>query len=107
MAIIMGVIALLLSSSVYARSGWTDYAQVVELVPTSRHYYKCRLSAKESPSSCRDKSWFYQNYGTLGSDKMYDALMESIKSGLRVRVYLTGICNVHVHSEISSVSLVR
>ena len=104
---ITGAIALLLSSAVDARSGWTDYAQVVELVPTSRHYYKFRLSLKSIPGSCRDKSWFYQNYGTLGSDKMYDTLMESIKSGLRVRVYLTGICNVHGHSEISSVSLVR
>ncbi len=105
--ILLGAIALMLTSTVDARSGWTEYVQVIELVPTSRHYYKFRLPVKDNPSSCRDKTWFYQNYGTTGSDKIYDALMESIKSGLRIRVYVTGICNVHGHSEISSISLVR
>lgn len=76
------------------------------MVPTDRHYFELRLPVKENPSGCRKKSWFYKNYGSLGSDKMFDTLLEGIKSGLRLRVYVTGVCNINGYSEISSVSVI-
>jgi hypothetical protein len=99
--------ALLFSHFAQASAGWTDFVTVEELVPTSRHYYEVKLPVKENPSGCKNKTWFYQNYDSRGSDKMYDTLLEGIKSGYRLRVYVTGICNIHDYSEFSSVSVIR
>lgn len=102
----VGAGALLFCAAVQAGSGWTDYVNVAELVPTSRPYYVVRLMVHHNPSGCQDKTRFYQNYGTIGADKMFRTLLEAVKSGLKVRVYVTGICNFHGYSEISSVSIV-
>ncbi len=99
--------AMLFSQFAQASAGWTDFVTVEELVPTARHYYEVRLPVKENPSGCKNKTWFYQNYDSRGSDKMYDTLLEGIKSGYRLRVYVTGICNIHDYSEFSSVSVIR
>lgn len=104
-SIIIGLIALAYSLRAQAGAGWTDYATVAELVPTARHYYAVSLPVKENPSGCRRKIWFYQNYGTYGSETMFKTLLEAVKSGLRVRVYVTGICNLQGYSEISSVGV--
>jgi len=106
-SIVTGVSALLFTQFVQAAAGWTDIVTVEELVPTTRHYYEVKLAVKENPSGCKNKTWFYQNYGSRGSDKMFDTLLEGIKSGFRVRVYVTGICNINDYSEFSSVSLIR
>jgi hypothetical protein len=103
--IIIGVGSLFLSHIVLAESGWTDFVNTAELVPTSRHYYEVRLQVKENPSGCNEKSWFYQDYDSPGSDKMYKTLLEGIKSGIRLRVYVTGKCNLNGYSEISAVSI--
>ena len=94
------------SQYVYADSGWTDYVTVAELVPTARHYYELRLPVKENPSSCKNKTGFYQDYDAPGADKMFLTILEGIKSGLRIRVYVTGKCNLFDYSEISSVSVI-
>jgi hypothetical protein len=97
---------LLLSSLVQAGAGWTGYAKVAELIPTASHYYQFRLPVTENPSGCRNKVWFYQDYGLPGSDKMFQVILEVTKSGNRVRVYVTGNCNLDGYSEISSVSVI-
>jgi hypothetical protein len=90
-----------------ADSGWTDHATVTEVQPTGLHYYLVRLPVKNNPSGCKDKEWFFQDYGGSGSKEMYATLLESLKSGLRVRVYVTGRCNLDGYSEISSLSATR
>ena len=105
-SILIGACGLLLSSMLHASAGWTDYANVAELIPTSRHYYEFRLPVEDNPSGCREETWFYQNYDSTGSDQMFNVLLESIKSKIRLRVYVTGVCNIHGYSEISSVSVV-
>lgn len=90
---------------VHAGAGWTDYATVTEFVATSQQYYYFKLPVKENPSGCRDKVGFYQDYGTKGADSMFKTMLEGIKPGLRVRVYVTGNCNLDGYSEISSVSI--
>ncbi|MDH3759513.1 MAG: hypothetical protein OEU50_00940 [Gammaproteobacteria bacterium] len=104
--IIAATAAILFSQVAHSSAGWTDYANVAELVPTSRHYYKFRLPVRKNPSGCKDNNWFYQDYGSLGSDKMFNLLLEGIKSNLRLRVYVTGSCNIDGYSEISSVSII-
>lgn len=94
-----------IAGSVHAGAGWTDYATVTEFVATSQQYYYFKLPVKENPSGCKDKTGFYQDYGTKGSDSMFTSMLEGIKPGLRIRVYVTGNCNLDGYSEISSVSL--
>jgi len=106
-AMVIGVSGLLFSHFVQASAGWTDFVTVEELIPTSRHYYELKLSVKDNPSGCKNKTWFYQNYGSRGSDKMFDTLLEGMKSGFRLRVYVTGICNINDYSEFSSVNIIR
>lgn len=105
-SIIIGVVTILFSHLAHSGAGWTDYVTVAELIPTSRHYYKFKLPVKKNPSGCKEENWFYQNYNSLGSDKMFNALLEGIKSRLRLRVYVTGICNLDGHSEISSIGII-
>ncbi|MCL7489332.1 MAG: hypothetical protein M8357_14290 [Desulfobulbaceae bacterium] len=106
MHLLLGFCILALPSSVLAEAGWTDYAKIAELVPTSRHYYEVRLAVEKNPSGCRDKSWFYQDYRVKGSDKMFTTLLEGLQSGNRVRLYVTGKCNLDGYSEFSAVGII-
>lgn len=100
-------LALSLADTVWAAAGWTDAGAVDELIPMAKHYYVVRLSGLRSPSDCKNKEWFYQDYTTIASEKMFLALLEALRSGLRVKVYVTGLCNLDGYSEISSVSVMR
>lgn len=88
-------------------AGWTDYVEVAELVPTAKHYYELRLPVRKNPSGCREKNWFYQNYDAPGSDQMFEALLESLSRDIRLRVYVTGVCNLNGFAEFSAVSVIR
>ena len=90
-----------------AGAGWTDYVKVAELVPTAKHYYEMRLPVRDNPSGCREKNWFYQNYDAPGSTQMFEALLESLSTNIRLRVYVTGVCNLNGYAEFSAVSMVR
>jgi hypothetical protein len=94
-------------SSALASAGWTDFVRVAELVPTSKHYYEVRLPVANNPSGCREKSWFYQNYDAPGAEQMFEVLLESLTSDIRLRVYVTGVCNLGGYAEFSSVSVTR
>lgn len=99
--------ALLMSPAMlFAASGWTDYAPIAELTPTSHGRYLVQLRISENPSSCRNKNTFYQDYGLPGANNMYLALLEAVGSEKSVRVYTTGKCGLNGYSEISSVGIV-
>ncbi len=102
--LLVWVYLLVAASAVRADAGWTDYGRVIELVPTTRHYYEFQLAVKRNQSGCREDDWFYLDYDQTGSDKMFDLLLESVKNTLRLRVYVTGVCNLRGYSEISAVS---
>lgn len=97
----------LLSPPAQARAGWTDYVTVAEVVLTTRHYFEFRLPVERNPSGCREANWFYLDYGSPGAEQVFKVLLDGIESGLSVRVYVTGICNINGYSEISSISVVR
>jgi hypothetical protein len=103
-AILIGLSALLLPPGLRAAAGWTGYVTVAELIPTGRHYYEVQLEVSNNPSGCREKNWFYLNYDAPGADKMFELFIDSIKSKLRLKVYVTGICNINGYAEISAVS---
>ena len=98
---------VLFSVEVRAGAGWTDIVPVAELLPTARHYYEVRLAVRDNPSGCREKNWFYQNYQALGSRQMFDILLEGITSDIRLKVYVTGVCNLNGYSEFSAISVTR
>jgi hypothetical protein len=90
-----------------ASAGWTDFVRVAELVPTSKHYYEVRLPVGDNPSGCREKTWFYQNYDSPGAEQMFEVLLESLTRDIRLRVYVTGVCNISGYAEFSSISVTR
>jgi len=102
---LVGIYVLILSSTAQAEAGWTDEVTVIELIPTGRHYYELRVAEKNNPSGCREKDGFYINYDARGADQMFDLLVDSIKKELRLKVYVTGLCNLSGYAEISSVSV--
>ena len=104
-ALLIVILAQLVSPLARASADWTDYVKVIELIPTGRHYYEVQLDIEENPSGCREKDWFYLNYEARGANKIFDLFVDNIKSELRLRVYVTGVCNLKGYSEISAVSV--
>ena len=96
-----------LSPAARAGAGWTDFVRVAELVPTSKHYYEVRLPVGDNPSGCRERQWFYQNYDSPGAEQMFEVLLESLTADIRLRVYVTGVCNLSGYAEFSSISVTR
>ena len=101
----LGVL-LFMPMTAVAVSGWTDYVPVAELTPTIHGRFLAKLKVSENPSSCQNKEIFYKDNYSLGSEQMYFALLKSVESGKKVRVYVTGRCELNGYSEISSVSIV-
>jgi hypothetical protein len=101
------LILIALPTAATASAGWTDYVRVSELVPTAKHYYELRLPVRDNPSGCREKNWFYQNYDSPGAGQMFESLLESLSSEVRLRVYVTGVCNLNGYAEFSAISIVR
>ena len=92
-------------ATVQADAGWTDFGRIEELVPTSKHYFELRLDATGNHSGCKMPNGYYQNYVARGSQEMFAVLLEALKSGLAVRVYVTGVCNINGYAEISAVGV--
>lgn len=106
-SMMIAALAVIFANDAYASAGWTNYVQVAELVPTARHYYEVRLPVKDNPSGCREENWFYLNYDAPGSKQMFAVLLEAIQSDIRLRVYVSGICNLNGYAEITSINLTR
>lgn len=105
----LGVAALLVhaGADAHAEAGWTDYTSVLELTPTLHEKYVVRLDVTKNPSGCRDKQSFYQFYRISGADRMFDLFLEALAHDRKVRVFVTGRCDIDGYSEISSASMTR
>ena len=97
---------LCIQSTAFADSGWTEYSPVSELTPTNQGRFLVKLRVSKNPSQCTNNEIFYRDYGATGSEQMFRVLLEALASGKRVRVYVTGRCELNGYSEISSVSIV-
>lgn len=103
---ILCVVILSWAASVQAgSSGWTDYAEVLEIEPTIHQRYRVRIAVTDNESGCKEKQWFYQDYDLPGSREMFITLLEGLSRGIKVRVYVTGRCDINHYSEISSVGM--
>lgn len=96
---------LLPAATVAGTSGWTEYTSVAELTPSSDQSYTVRLDIAENPSGCKNKNTFYQDYSASGAEQMFSTLLEAMVNGKRVRVFVTGRCELNGYGEISSVSI--
>jgi hypothetical protein len=103
---IVGLLLLgLCHSGVWAGAGWTSYGRVQELQPTTAGRFLVRLDGVSNPSGCRNETWFYRDYAGVGVELMFHALLGAVTSNLAARVYVTGICDLHGYSEISSAAI--
>jgi hypothetical protein len=93
-------------ATAFAVAGWTSYASVVELNPASHERFQLELKVVDNPSGCKNKVIFYQDYNGTGSELMFSTLLEAVASNKRVRVFVTGNCELNGYSEISSVGIV-
>ena len=102
---IIGIITLLIPNFVNAGAGWTDSVNVGELITASGDYYVVKLPVTKNPSGCRNKTMFYQDYESPGSNKMFNTLLQAMESDISLRVQVTGGCNIDGYSEISAVGV--
>jgi hypothetical protein len=86
-------------------AGWSGYGQVVELQATTHGRFLVRLSLPKNPSGCRDKEWFYRDYGGAGPEYMYDTFLTALTTGKPVQVYVSGVCDLNGYAEITSVQI--
>lgn len=88
-----------------AASGWTDYAPVIELMPSSHQRYVVTLDTRKNPGDCKDKNNYYQDYDANGAQQMFSTLLQATATGNKVRVYVTGKCELNGYSEITSIGI--
>jgi hypothetical protein len=96
---------MLPAAAVAGTSGWTEYTSVAELTPSSDQSYTVRLTITENPSGCKNKNTFYQDYTASGAEQMFNTLLKALVNSKRVRVFVTGRCELNGYGEISSVSI--
>lgn len=102
----MAVCLALVSTEAWPVAGWTSYGQVSELNPTTAGRFLVKLEVASNPSGCRNKQWFYRDYTGTGADHMFRTLLGAVTAGKKVRVFVTGSCDLDGYSEISSASIV-
>ena len=95
-----------MSGKSWAAAGWTSYGVVSELNATTSGQFLVKLEVASSPSDCKDKKWFYSDYSRTGAEYMFRTLLGGVTSGKKVRVYVSGLCDVNGYSEITSASIV-
>lgn len=103
LALLGGLLAAPLT--LHAQSGWTGYGSVVELIPSAEERYVVKLNVADNPSDCKTTDTFYQDYSASGAAQMFRTLLEAVASDKRVRVFVTGNCELNGYSQISSVGI--
>jgi len=104
--LIVALCLALFSAAAWPVAGWTSYGIVTELIPTTAGRFLVQLDVASNPSGCKNKQWFYRDYSGTGADHMFRALLDTLGTGQKVRVYVTGSCDLNGYSEISSASFI-
>lgn len=101
------VLFFLMSSPavVIAGAGWTDDGAVAELTVTDYKQFLVKLDVAKNPSGCKNSNTFYIDYNAFGAKMMFGLLRDAALYEKRVRVFVTGGCEINGYSEISRVSL--
>lgn len=88
-------------------AGWTEPASVIALEANELARFVVRLDVDKNASGCRDPNWFYADYGRSGSALMYQTLLEAFLHERKVRLYVTGVCDLKGYSGISAARIQR
>jgi hypothetical protein len=100
--ILSGLVAATAGAGV---AGWTAPAAVVALEAGELARFIVKLDVEKNASGCRDPNGFYADYGRSGSELMYRTLLEAMLHERRVKVYVTGVCDINGYSGISAVRI--
>lgn len=99
------VVLLLVPVVCFAGSGWTDYASVAELKESSHGRFIVKLKVSKNPSDCKNRETFYRAYRMPGAQYMYVKLQKAVETSKKIRVHVTGRCELNGYSEISAVKI--
>jgi len=98
--ILMLLILGLSSSPLMAKSGWTDYGQILSLESDSFGNFLVQVNVSNNPSFCDEKQWFHAN-----NKQLYQLLVEASSHDKRVRLRVTGYCHLKGYSQISKIGM--
>ncbi|MDH5178236.1 MAG: hypothetical protein OEZ39_16895 [Gammaproteobacteria bacterium] len=88
-----------------ADAGWTGYGYITELFVNEKGRLVLTMNVPENGTDCRNKSAFYHDLHSKGSDYMFQLLLTALKENRKVRVYQTSVCDMKDHTNIYSVGL--
>lgn len=94
-----------LSNSALSDAGWTAKGEILALSATSFSKIVIRGNFPENISGCRDKERFYFDFGRPGTRFIYDLLLTAVASDKRIKLRVTGNCELKGMSEISEASI--
>lgn len=103
---IVALCLAMFSATAWPVAGWTSYGVVTELIPTTSGRFLVQLDVSSNPSGCKNKQWFYRDYGGEGAEYMFRTLLVALGSGQKVRLYVTGSCDLNGYSDISSAGII-
>ena len=97
------LVGVALVTEVQASAGWTETAQVLELMPSTQKRFVVRLALDKN--SCKSKDTFYLDYSSSGSELMYHTLLEALLANKSVELYANGVCELNGYEGFSAVRL--
>jgi hypothetical protein len=95
----------LIATTAAAKSGWTESGYLDEIEATGLGKFIVRGTLADNPSGCRNETGYYLDYSTNGAEQIYSLLLQSIATGNRVKLHVTGSCELNGLSEINSASI--
>lgn len=89
-----------------SQSGWTSYALVEEIYPTSAGTFYVKINFASNPHSCATTEGWFSNSGTEpGAPLVYATLLSAQVKEKHVRLHVTGACDQWGYYVFSSVSM--
>lgn len=93
------------SSSAYSEAEWTNSGYIQEVQATTSGVLVVRGKMGGNPSGCKDGDSYYADYSTKGTEKIFSLLLQSIAARNRVKLFVTGRCDLNGMSEISAAAI--
>ncbi len=96
---------LMLLGVAHSESGWTGINEIQELRAPIAGRSIIIGDMKMNPSECKDSKSFYLDFSMKRAQNVYLLLLQSIATKNPVKLYVTGRCDIHSRSEISSAAI--
>lgn len=89
-------------SSAYSEAEWTNSGYIQEVQATTSGVLVVRGKLGGNPSGCKDGDSYYADFSMKGTEKIFFLLLQSIATRNRVKLFVTGRCDLNGMSEISA-----